>query len=226
MAKTIADIMMDISIRCDDEGMVRFRPEVLRRFIYDGCKAAALRTECLRETQTIAVGADVAEVVGPTDAVRITMAQFQPTGQSMVYPLEYMDYSSMDQVWGPWQGVDQSSYPSYFTTWSFPPTLNIRLYPIPSEGGSLQVFYYRLPATIDPGGADDTNNIDLPSGWEELVTDYGCAQCWLKDRQTDMYQFAMTEFQSKIVALLETSVRYSDNAGQVDYWNGGGINYW
>lgn len=228
--KTVAEVMYEISVAVDDEGMTRFKPEVLRRFIYAGEKEVARRTECLRYTANIAVGAAVQTVTGPTDAVRLTQCLYLPTGSSAVYPLEYRDQQSLSMEWGPWQAIDQSAYPSFWTTWGAPPTLTIGLYPIPSEAGVLRVFYYRLPANINPNGTDDTDAIDLPEGWEECLVDYGEAMCFRKDRDLDGYQIAYSQFESKMGALLETSVRYTDQAGQIDFagWGSGygGGDFW
>lgn len=218
--KTVGDIMLEASIRLDDEGMVRFSAANLRTWIEEGTKEIARRTECLRDDTTIAVSANTASVTGPTDMVRIYHAQFEPTGQSLIYPLQYMDRKSMDPLWGTHQGISTSAYPEYYTTWDTPPALTIRLAPIPSSAGNLRVFYYRLPATISTSGSDDADTLDVPAGWEDLVTDYVEARGYRKDRRAEDYQLAMQSFQEKLIALAETSVRYMDGGGTIDYYPG------
>ena len=220
--KTVGNIMLEASVRLDDEGMVRFTPANLRTWIEEGTKEIARRTECLRDDTTIAVAANTAAVTGPTDMVRIYHAQFEPTGQSQVYPLEYRDRRSMDPLWGTHQNISTSAYPEFYTTWDTPPTLSIRLAPIPSAAGNLRVFYYRLPATISTSGSDDTDAIEVPAGWEDLVTDYVEARGYRKDRRSEDYQLAMQAFQEKMIALAETSVRYMDSGGTIDYYPGAG----
>lgn len=224
--KTVADIMREISIRVDDEGMSRFKPEVLRGYILEGEKEVARKTECLRATEDIAVTAGVQTVTGPTDLVRVTACVFAPTSTSLVYPLEYRDQNSLNLQWGPWQQISQASYPEFWTTWGFPPTLSMAMYPIPAQAGVLRVSYYRLPANIDPNGDNDIDAIDLPEGWEEMLTDYGEAMCLRKDRDLEGYQMVYEMFENKMLALLETAARFTDQAGQIDYeMNGYGGGY-
>lgn len=215
--KTVGNIMSEAAVRLDDEGMVRFTAANLRTWIEEGTKEVARRTECLRKDSTIAVLADTQTVTGPPDMVRIYHAQYEPTGDSNIYPLEYLDRKSLDPLWGTHQAISTSAYPAYYTTWGVPPTLSITLAPIPSEAGSLRVFYYRLPATIATDGTDDTDAIDLPAGWEDLVTDYVEARGYRKDRRMEDYQLAMQTFQEKMLALAETSVRFMESTGQIDY---------
>lgn len=218
--KTVGNIMSEAASRLDDEGMVRFTAANLRTWIEEGEKEIARRTECLRDDTTIAVSANTASVTGPTDMVRIYHAQFEPTGQSSIYPLQYMDRKSMDPLWGTHQAISTSAYPEFYTTWDTPPVLTIRLAPIPSAAGNLRVFYYRLPASISTSGTDDNDTLDVPAGWEDLVTDYVEARAYRKDRRSDDYQLAMQSFQEKLIALAETSVRYMDSGGTIDYMPG------
>lgn len=217
MAKTVAEIMSEAAVRLDDEGNRRFTAATLRTWILEGSKEIARRTECLRADTTIAVSADTQSVTGPTDCVRIHHAQYEPTGESQIYPLTYMDRRGMDPLWGTHQAITTSAYPSFYTTWGVPPTLTITLSPIPSEAGNLRVYYYRLPASIATNGDDDADSIDLPAGWEDLVTTYVEARGYRKDRRVDDYQLAMTDFQNQMIALMQTAARFTDNPGTFSY---------
>lgn len=228
MSKTVAEIMSEAAVRLDDEGNRRFSAATLRTWIGEGAREIARKTECLRSDETIAVSADTQSVTGPTDLVRIHHAQYEPTGDSNIYPLTYMDRKQLDPLWGTHQAISTSAYPEFYTTWGVPPTLTITLAPIPSTAGNLRVFYYRLPATIATDGTDDTDTIDLPAGWEDLITTYVEARGYRKDRRLDDYQMAMQDFQSQMMALMQTASRFSDAPGGFVYdpmWPGFGTDW-
>lgn len=227
--KTVSNILTEVAERVDDESNRRFPLPMLRGWIEEGEKELLRRTECMRSETTIAVSASTQTVTGPADLVRIYHAQFEPTGDAQRYPLEYRDRKSMDPLWGTHQGISTSAYPAYYTTWGVAPSLSITLAPIPSEAGNLRVFYYRLPATISRTGTDDTDTLDVPAGWEDIVTTYVEARCYRKDGRSEDYQLAMQAFQEGMVALAETSVRYMDAPGQIDYspgWPGFDTSIW
>lgn len=217
MAKTVANLLVEISERVDDESNRRFSLPFLRRLILEGEREIARRSECLRATASIAVTAGASTVTGPVDAIRLTHAEFAPTGQSQVYPLEYADRRALDPLWGTMQNVDTSNAPFFFTTWGFPPTLTIQFSPIPSGAGTLIVYYYRMPANISDSGTDDTDAIDLPDGWEDLVSTYVEARCYRKDRRLEDYSAAMSTFDQQLNAITMAAQRYSDAPGQITY---------
>jgi hypothetical protein len=212
MAKTVADIISEAADRFDDPTHRRFSEATLRSWILEGSKDIARRTECLRGSAAIAVSASTQEVTGPVDTVRIHDAQFEPTGQTAKYPLTYLDRKAMHPLWGAGQSQGTGT-PEYYTTWGVPPTLTITLAPIPSEAGTLRVFYYRLPATIATDGTDDSDPIDLPAGWEDLVTTYVEARGYRKDRRLDDYQLAMGDYRDQLRDLMLTSARFIDEPG-------------
>lgn len=228
--KTVAEIMAETAVRVDDPAMTRFTPPTLRTWIAEGAREVARRTECLRADSAISVPASTQTVYGPNDMVRIHHAQFEPTGSDQIFPLDYRDRKSMDPLWGTHQAISTSAYPSFYTTWNAPPNLTIMLAPIPSSAGVLRVFYYRLPASISVTGTDDANYVDIPQGWEDVLTTYAEARAYRTDRRSDDYQIAMGDFQSQLMALMQTSQRYSDSAGTMDFdtsygWFGSDLTY-
>src|SRR5215471_8104014 len=94
----------------------------------------------------------------PTDVIRINRIEFVPQGAiNQTYPLQASTQQQMDQVWGTYQ-QNPASYPQFWVTRGYPGGSGrnqhvLQIYPVPSQGGTLQIFYYRQPVRIqDPVG--------------------------------------------------------------------------
>jgi hypothetical protein len=212
-AKTLtqAEAITEVSTyRLDDSANARFTAAMVRTWINDGMVDIARRTECLRASSTISVTADVATVTGPVDCIRIHRAEYYPTGSDLRYPLEYRDFNQMDVLWGVNQNIS-TAIPAYYTTWGFPPTLTIRLAPVPAVAGSLLVYYYRLPAELATANTNDASTVlDLPTGWHDLVLDYVEAMAYRADRRPDRYQEAWARYLENLQAMVAATERFTD----------------
>jgi hypothetical protein len=86
--------------------------------------------------------------------------------------------------------------------------MSIVLYPVPSQAGSLTVFYYQQ---IVPAVAT-TDNIDVLSGWEDTVHDYAVYRALRKDADPRWQDFKST-YEEKLVAMIDTTRTFQDQAG-------------
>ena len=164
-----------------DEPEQRFWTDTeLTDWLNDGARDLARKAEDLLVYDTsIAVTANIAVYLLPTDTIRVHRAEFVPTGSTQAYPIRASSQDEMDQIWGTWQG-NPSSYPSFFVTRGYPggtgsSAFKIQFYPVPSQAGNINLFYYKMPARITDPIADPSQlaaTIDLPEGWDDTLIKY------------------------------------------------------
>jgi hypothetical protein len=115
----------------------------------------------------------------------------------------------MDQVWG----INQTwpaSYPLYYTLWGQPgnATLSIITYPVPSQAGNMSVYYFpEITTAVADGDA-----LDAPQGFEDMTYDY-CMYRSLRKDADPRWQEAKQSYEEKLVALIDSSRTYQDQAG-------------
>ena len=165
-----------------DEPEPRFWNDTeLTDWVNDGARDLARKAEDLLTFDTsITVTASVGIYVLPTQITRIHRVEFVPSGSNtQTYPVSASTQQEMDQIWGTYQ-QNPSSYPSYFVLLGYPggtgiTQFKIQLYPVPSQTGNLNLYYYTLPTRIGDPIADPTQlavTLDLPEGWDDVVLMY------------------------------------------------------
>lgn len=168
MTSQLSDIRTDVRSRLDEPTARMWSDAELNRWINEGLRDLARRTETLLSYYTnIPLIANVAKYAMPADVIRVHRLEFVPTGSNQTYPIQLSTYQEMDQVWGVSQQI-QRSYPYYAVMWGFAPNIVIQFYPVPSQGGGLNLYYYRLPKTL----VADTDIAEVPEGWQDLVSLY------------------------------------------------------
>ena len=191
-----------------DEPTPQFWSNVqLDRWINEGCFDVARRVEWKRVTAPISVIANTNTYTAPVDVYRIYRVEFVPTGSQNMYHVAFRGYMEMDQIWGinpQWP----ASYPLYYTLWKVPPIMNIILYPVPSQNGTLTVYYYQQ-VTIAVAGSDP---IDVLEGWEDVVYDYACYRALRKDADPRSAEFKAT-YEDKILGMMDSTRTFQDQAG-------------
>ncbi|MGH9201916.1 MAG: DUF6682 family protein, partial [Vicinamibacterales bacterium] len=197
----LGSIAADVRTRLDEASASFWSNDEIRRWINEACRDIARRAEVLPKLSTIAALAAVRAYTLPTDAIRIYRAEFIPTGQTNIYPLQYKDYASLDAVWGSMQQITQG-YPQYFTMWGFPPTLQVYLYPVPSTAGTLNVFYYRLPADLATDGTGDATAVDIPQGWWDLAAQY-CEYVALRKDRNPVWQESKAIYEENLNHMID-----------------------
>jgi hypothetical protein len=212
---TLQNLMGDIRSRLDEPSGRMWKDHELIRWVNEGLRDVARRAEVLQASTTIAVSAEDASYTAPTDAIRIYRVEWKATGDTAIYPLEYRDFNSMDSVWYSGQAIAQG-YPAFFTMWGFPPSLTIQLFPVPSEAGTLNVHYYRLPAALVAEGGSANTTIDLPAGWDDLIVSY-VEFCALRKDADPRGQEAKQLYEQTLEDMISRTRRWTDQSDSIQH---------
>lgn len=182
----------------------------LTNWINQGCENFAQRTRTLRVKETVAVVANTQNYTAPADQYAIYRVEFQPTstGQVFIYPLDFMGYNESDQAWGVYQTFP-AAWPQIFTLWGNPPTLTIRLFPVPNQAGSLFVFGYREPVAVVNGG----DVVDVLQGYEEAIWEYAAYKAKRKDNDPT-WQEAKAQYEAIVLDATNNTGWYTDQPNQ------------
>jgi hypothetical protein len=164
------------------------------------------KSEALRNLTTIPVLTNTQKYVAPSDLMRIYRLEYIPSGSTQTYGLEFRGYNEMDAVWGTYQQYT-GAFPSLYTLWAQPPKLQIVAYPVPSQAGIFQCFYYRLPVPV----AANTDTLDCLPGYESLIYDYAVYRALRQDadpRWQDQFQL----YQDNLNSMISLSRTFTDQA--------------
>lgn len=196
----------------------------LQQWIYDGARDACRKAECLRDSTTVTAvaGTQTYSLTATSikDLVRINRVTYKQVGETEHYPLEYFDFNSVDsQSWV----TAQQSRPQQYSTWGFPPSVSLVLYPAPPDAGTITVYYYRLPDSSVI--ATPANNVELPQGWEDLAIDYAVYQALLQDGD-ERWQAYKAMYDEHLSDLTVTAIRFNDQAGMMNVGSRGAVPRW
>jgi hypothetical protein len=202
-------LITDLRSHLDETTARQWSDVELTRWLNEGLRDIARRAEVLQTTTNVTAVAGTQEYTLNTSTLtamtRIYRVEFIPTGTTDHYPLEYRDFNSMDSVW--WtQQETQSGYPYWFTLLGFPPALKMIVYPTPSTGGTLKVFYYRTPADAASG-----DTVSIPEGWQDLAVLYAEYVALRKDGDT-RWQEAKQLYEERLGGLIDMTRRWSDQS--------------
>jgi len=181
----------------------------LTRYLNEGVREIAIRTECLATTTDVNVLIGVYRIAVPANVNRIHRAEWSSgavTSTSAIYPLRYTQINNLDNVRGSGQQT-QTGTPEMYSTWGYPgtSTFNVIVFPKPQTAGVLRIHYYRIPVDA-VAGAD---LLDVPNGWEHLVYDYAEFRARLKDGD-DAWQVAKSEFEGRLDLFKAQFARLTD----------------
>lgn len=217
MTKTQADLIADVRSRLDEPTEAQWLDVELRRWINQGARELARRTETLETTVDTALTPGIQQYTAPNDVIRIHRMEY--VEGTVIRALEYRDYNNMDSVWWSSQLTIQGS-PLLWTAWGFSPALKFILYPIPSNASIARMYYYRYPASLSEADNSQQNSlVDCPSGWEDIITDYVEYMALRKDRDP-RWQEVYQMFKDRTEQMYETTRRWSDQAGMLDVGTG------
>lgn len=205
--------------RLDEPKEGHFRDHEIRKWLNQGAREIARKTEFLQTFATQAVTATVQQYTAPVDTIRIYRVEYIDAANGSV-PLQFRDFNNMDSVWWSQQLTVQGT-PELFTMWGFPPTLKIILYPTPSVAGTLKVYYYKFPTDLAVDGSADGQSFDIPAGWDDCLLDYA-EYCALRKDRDPRWQEAKSLFEEKVGIAFDLTRRYSDQAGMMVSEGGGG----
>lgn len=218
---TQGEVVENVRSMLDEYSEANILESDIYRWINEACKDIARQTETLQSFTDTALVSGTQQYTAPTDTVRIHRVEVIDADDKS-WNLEYRDFNNMDSVWWSTQLTVQGR-PLIFTTWGFPPSLKIILYPTPDlTGATLRVYYYRLPASLALDGSDINDTLEVPSGWEELVVDFVEYRALRKNRDP-RWQEAKALYDEKLNSMYNTTRRWSDQAGMITTPSGGGL---
>lgn len=212
MSVTIATAITNTRSLLDEVSAQFWSDTQITQWLNEGCADSQRRAEWKQDVATIPVIAQTQSYSAPDDVMRIHRVTFTPTtttSNQNTYTLEYRGFMEMDQVWG----INQqwpAAYPLYYTLFGQPGTgtLQIITYPVPSNPGSLLVYYYPQVQA----NTTTTLNLDAPSGFEDMMYDYAMYRALRRDADP-RWQEAKADYESKLTALIDSSRTYQDQAG-------------
>jgi hypothetical protein len=215
MPTTLVTIRNDVLNRLDDPNNNFWSTSELNTWINEGARDIARRAESLVSfSSTIAIVAGTQTYSAPTNTVQIHRLEYIPTGSTQTYPIFPSTYEEMDQLWGIYQSI-QSAYPSYFVTRGWAngigsDALTIVLYPVPSQAGTLNVFYYRLPTAA----VADGDTVEIPEGWQDLVALY-CESVARRKAKDPTWQEARQMYEDELKNLIDVTRFYHDSSSAI-----------
>ncbi len=211
---TQGQILSTVRIRLDEPVATRWSDPELRTYINEGVKDVARRSETIQKQVDLPAVEGERKYRLPADVLRVHKVEFQRTGDTRIFPIEYADLHSMDAMWYTQQAVTRRT-PTHFTMWGYPPVLDLVCYPTPDTGGSWRLHYYSLPddlATVD--ASDQTTQLQIPSGWEDLVIEYAIYLALRKDA-SPRWQEAKGAYEEHIDDMLTRTARWTDQGGAI-----------
>lgn len=179
------------------------------RWINEGAKDIARRTEFLQATEDIAIVAATGEYTLAEDILRLTKVNFVPdSSPTLNHKLDYVDIQSIDDFYG--LTPSTQGPPCLYTLWGYPPNLKITIYPTPAEAGTLTVYYYKIPAFVDVPSED----LPIPDQWADLLGKYCTYRALLKDRDPG-WQVFKGLYEADVDNMIQMTRRFSDQAGMM-----------
>lgn len=215
---TVADAVLSIRERLDEETASQWGNRQLRRWLNEAIRDIARRTFHYQDTITIAVTSGTGEYTVPGNVIRINQCYWIPDGDTTnYYGLEARTWEVMDEIWSNRQTLE-SGYPAFYTTRGYSPTLTLKLFPVPTEDGDLSINIVRMPDAIDV--TSGTGDVDAPDPWLEVAYFYVEYMSRRKDRDAD---WAM-ESKQQYDMLVDSMIQNGDylNAPQEFIFNGRG----
>ena len=215
--QTLATIRTDVRYRLDETTARMWSDAELNNWINEACRDISRRTETLLSFYTaITALPNVAKYRLPENVIRVNRVEFQPVNSTETYPLQASTYQEMDAMWGTRQAV-QRSYPSFFVLWGVAGSvegITMQLYPIPSQAGTLNIYYYRLPTAMTA----DSDHADIPAGWEDLISLY-CEYIALRKDRDARWSDAKQMYEENLGHMIDVTRQLHDQARSVTVGN-------
>lgn len=204
---TLIETRNDVRAHLNEASARLWTDAQLNTWINEGLRDIARRTETIQKfSSSIAVTANDPTYTLPAEVLRVHRAEWVPTASGLVFPLQLATYNEMDQYWGV-NGTTMPGQPQYLVMWGFPPTVEIRLWPVPAEAGAINLFYFRLPAVATL----DADTIEVLAGYEDLIVLY-CEYIARRKDRDPTWQEAKALYEERVTLMVETTRQWHDQA--------------
>jgi hypothetical protein len=213
---TLADSITNCQSQLDELNVNNkfWSPKEIRVWINDGVRDVARRAEVLLVyNSSMTANPGQAKYGLPNDVIRVHRVEYVPGNSTQIYPVIGSTYDELDQIWGI-NPTTQSSYPTAYACWGTPGNVTIQFYPVPSQSGHFNIFYYRMPQNMDTDGSDDAQSLQIPSGWDDLIVQYVSMRGLMKARDP-AWQIYKAEYTENIEYLTEVTRQAHDNGRYV-----------
>lgn len=226
MAETLTTLRTQLRERLGEATAAAWTDTELDRWINEGARELALRTEWQQSIVDMNVAAQVYKVPlltgSPTTPIqRIHKAEWIPVsgaaaaeaggGIQQVYRLTYQSISSLDSIRGTGQQM-ASGIPVYYSLWGTPSAnQTCILYPRPSMAGTLRLHAYTLPVAAASG----SDTVAAPEGWHHLVLDYAEFKAKVRDKDPD-WQIAKQTFAENVANMKSMFARMTDETEYIN----------
>jgi Family of unknown function (DUF6682) len=207
-----------------------FTDTELTAWIAQGLRDISRRAEDLiTKDQTISIPA-FAGTGSPTsfqllnDIIRINRVEFVPVNQTnQIYRVEPSTQNEMDQIWGTYQ-QNPSSYPRWYVLLGYPGgtgrnAFMIQLYPVASQAGTLNVYYYRIPTPLTDPVANPSmysTTLDIVEGWDDLAVEYAVYKGLQKQRNPE-WQARKQEYEMAVAQMIDVTRKFHDQQSYISY---------
>lgn len=218
---TWTELRADIARRLDESvdlivsGDGMWSDDDLRFWANDGLKDIGQRLMVHRDEKSYDTVAGRAEYDMPSDMVKLYRLEYRQSNSYMV-TLEYMQMLMFDDVRGVMRG--NSGFPTAFSTWGYPGgggKIILDRAPSESRTDGLRLYYYRLPRMIEA----PSDPIDLPAGWERLVSHYVEWNARRKEARDNRWREAQQLYEAGLEEMRRVAVQHSD---QPSFFSDGG----
>ena len=217
MTTTVAAAVTALRDLLDETTAAQWSDVQLRRWLNEAIRDMARRTHMYDDIKTIVAVSGTGEYTVPSDVLKINFMYFQQTGSTQQFPMEARAWEAMNNIW--WDQQDSATgNPQLFTTFGMPPTLQLKVFPAPSIGGTFTLHVARLPVALDV--ATGTGNIEVPTAWLEAAYDYAEYKALRKDRDP-RWQESLQLYEQKIEQMID--LRDTINAPGEFVFSGSGM---
>lgn len=211
MTANLLEARTDLRSRLDELTSQFWLDSQLNTWLNQGAVDVSRKGKALQGKAVIPVVSGTNQYGAPGDLLETHKVDFLPTGSNQVYPLEMRLYSEMDAIWGISQNIE-SYYPTHVTQWQEPPNTYLVVFPVPSTTGNLNVLYFRTATQV----ANDSSNLDVPQGWEDLPVLFALYSALFKARDPRWKDIRQL-YQEEMGSLIAAAQGYSDATGQMSF---------
>lgn len=166
---------------------------MLRRAMSEGLRDLARTTGHYKSNAAVTLTAGVAEYTLASNIITVEFCYYDDGTRKV--PLTARHYEQMDRIWGERQD-DQGAWPEWFTVWGTPPSLKLRLYPVPSVTSHIaRLLTTIIPDDLPTSGSNSTS-VDIDPAWVDLIVDYAEMKALRRDRDP-RWQEALQAYSGK-----------------------------
>lgn len=192
-------MVVDIRSRVDERTAALYDATDMSNWTWEAARDIARKSLCLGAHASFPIETDGRQQYPlPQDWYKMQRVEYVQSSDYR-YALEFRTMDEMDDVWYSGRTV-QSGQPYFWTFFGFAggtDSNQVYLYPAPTSGVSIDYFYYRIPRKPKA----DSDPVEIPAGWEDLVPLYVETICRRKD-DDQRWQESSQLYEDKLEALI------------------------